>query len=284
MEEREIENVAPEADPEDTVLASVPPTHSVEAKPKKSRRVWRIVAVIVGIILLVGIGTVLGGGLVYARMGGRSARHAGIVIVPRLLGRGDGFFFSRSSREFEFPDVRCHFDLDSSEVIEDGVLVLDVMDDSPAAAAGLETCDIITRVDGKSVEDAASLSDAIAAHEPGDEVTLKVFKADEAETVEMTVTLDEHPDDEALAYLGVRAGGAFKLDVVCGEEDCDSRLFEHLEELSIELGDELHWLPGEDNGIRFFISPGERPGPMFWYHWRSGRNGIRLSIDHGDEM
>ena len=284
MEEREIENVAPEADSDVVDVTPVPSAHTEEVPPKKSRRGWRIVAVIAGIILLVGLGAVLGGGLVYARMGGRGMHRAGAIVVPRILGRGDGFSFSRSSRGFEFPDVSCHFDLDSSEVIEDGALVLDVMDDSPAAAAGLETCDIITQVDDKPVEDAESLSDTIAAYEPGDSVTLKVFKADEAETVEMTVTLDEHPDDETLAYLGVRVGGAFKIDTICGDEDCDSRLFEHLDKLSSKLDDDLRWLPREDNGIRFFFSPDERSGSMFLNRWRSERNGIGLFIDRGNEM
>jgi hypothetical protein len=285
MEEREIKEVALEASVETAGVASVPPTRTGEASPKKTRRVWRVVALIAGIILLVGVGAVLGGGLVYAQMGGRDARHAQIVVAPRVIERNRRFVIPRSPREFVFDDVFCHLDLDSSlEAAEHGVLVLEVIDDSPAAIAGLEVCDIITHVDGESVEDAESLVDVVAEHKPGDDVTVTVFKPGKAETVEIAVTLAEHPDGETLAYLGVRVGGAFEIDIECGEEDCDSRFLKHLDDISIELGDESHGSLEQEDTIRLFISPGIRTRRGFLYRWHLGNDGIELSLDRGDDI
>lgn len=285
MEEREVKDVVLEHETAGAGATSNPPAHTGEAPPQKTRRVWRVVAVIAGIILLVGVGAVLGGGLVYARMGGRVARHARIVVVPRVIERERRFVIPRSPRMFMFDDMLCHLDLDASlQATEHGVLVMEVLNDTPAAVAGLEVCDVITHIDGKAVEDAESLVDAIAGHAPGDEVTLTVFKPGEGETAEITVTLTEHPDDEAQGYLGVRVGGAFKIDVVCDGEECDSRILEHLDDISIEMDDEFDRSFGEEAGVMFSISPGRRAGPRFWLRRHFENDRLEFSIDRGDDF
>jgi len=57
---------------------------------------------------------------------------------------------------------------------ETGVLVLEVVPDSPAARAGLRQGDIIEQVDGDPVSDATALQEAIAVRRIGDELTLQV--------------------------------------------------------------------------------------------------------------
>lgn len=285
MEEREVKDVVLENDSAVTSAASIPPAYTKEAAPKKTRRVWRILAIIAGIILLVGLGAVLGGGLVYARMGGRGVRHAQIVVAPRIIERERRFVIPRSPRAFVFDDLLCHLELDSaSEIVEQGVLVVEVLDDTPAAAAGLEVCDVITEVDGKTIEDAESLVEAVAEHKPGDEMTLTVLKYGEDETTEIEVTLDEHPDDETRAYLGVRVGGAFKIDVVCDGGDCDSRFLEHLDDVLIEMDEEFPWSPGEEASIRLSISPGRMAGPRIWLRRHFENDQIELSIGRGDDF
>lgn len=55
-----------------------------------------------------------------------------------------------------------------------GVVVKEVLPGSAAAKAGLQKGDIITRVDGKILANAAALVDAIRKqHQPGDEVTIR---------------------------------------------------------------------------------------------------------------
>lgn len=102
---------------------------------------------------------------------------------------GDGLFFGSP-------------DLD----LEGGALVLNVVEDSPAAAADLQFGDVITAVDGEPVESPDALTEAITSHEPGERVTLTVRRFDEDEALQIEVTLAEHPDEEGVAYLGVQLG------------------------------------------------------------------------------
>ncbi len=53
-----------------------------------------------------------------------------------------------------------------------GAVVTGVADGSPAAQAGLAAGDVITALDGTNVDSAQALSSAIAAHKPGDHVTI----------------------------------------------------------------------------------------------------------------
>ncbi len=93
-----------------------------------------------------------------------------------------------------------------------GAQVVEVVDDSPASAAGLQADDLITAVDGKTLDGEASLAELIADYQPGDEVALTVERpgADE-ETLELTVTLGEHPDDAARPFLGIRYADSLQI-------------------------------------------------------------------------
>ena len=68
-----------------------------------------------------------------------------------------------------------------------GALVASVLDDEPAAKAGIEAGDVITKVNGKSVENASALLRAIAAHKPGTSVTLDVWRNGKAVSLDVTL-------------------------------------------------------------------------------------------------
>jgi len=86
---------------------------------------------------------------------------------------------------------------------EPGALIVEIEPDGPADAAGLEEGDVIVAVDGEKLTPDDTLADAVAAHEPGDTVTLKVTQLGE-ESRDVTVELGEHPEEEGKAYLGVK--------------------------------------------------------------------------------
>ena len=102
--------------------------------------------------------------------------------------------------------------------IEQGAIVGRVIKDSPASAAGLKRGDVITAVDGKTIQSSDSLIDLIAEREPGDEITLEVYRAGDEQAREIVVTLGEHPDEEGKAYLGVTLGGFLGLELSEGDE------------------------------------------------------------------
>jgi S1-C subfamily serine protease len=73
----------------------------------------------------------------------------------------------------------------------DGALVHRVKPDSPAAAAGLTTGDVITAIDGVKVASMSALVARLRTLKPGDGVRLSVVR--EAATIEMPATLAEKP-------------------------------------------------------------------------------------------
>lgn len=80
-------------------------------------------------------------------------------------------------------DLASSFGYKSTE----GVLIGDVIDDSPASRAGLRAGDIVTQLNGKPVADANELRNAIAATKAGTEVKLRVFRDGQEEEMSVKV-------------------------------------------------------------------------------------------------
>ena len=74
--------------------------------------------------------------------------------------------------------------------------------DSPADEAGLREGDVITAVDGQAVDEDHPLDRRIRRYDPGDRVEITYWREGREHTVR--VRLVEHPDDEDVAYLGIR--------------------------------------------------------------------------------
>lgn len=77
---------------------------------------------------------------------------------------------------------------------EEGLVVVDVLADGPAATSGIEAGDILTGVDGESVDATTSFSQLLLQHRPGDTVSINVDRQGEA--LSFDVTLGERPADD----------------------------------------------------------------------------------------
>lgn len=99
------------------------------------------------------------------------------------------------------------------EGVTAGAVIGEVVEGSPAAESGLQTGDLITALDGQPVAAAGELVELVQAREPGDEVTLEIYRPGEDGAQEITVTLGENPDQAGSPYLGV-AVGTFSLDML----------------------------------------------------------------------
>ena len=75
-----------------------------------------------------------------------------------------------------------------------GVLVAEVLDETPAAKAGIENGDVILELDGNKVSGPNDLSRRVAQFAPGEKVKVRVLR-DESEKV-LNVTLGERDADE----------------------------------------------------------------------------------------
>ncbi|OYT70939.1 MAG: hypothetical protein CFK52_09490 [Chloracidobacterium sp. CP2_5A] len=78
-----------------------------------------------------------------------------------------------------------------------GVVITDVLPDSPAAKGGLQPGDVILELNGKPVRDLRSLRLTVAQTPPGATVKLRVLRDKAARDI--SAKLDELPDDQPLA-------------------------------------------------------------------------------------
>src|SRR6056297_2054740 len=76
--------------------------------------------------------------------------------------------------------------------VEEGAVVVDVGDDTPAADAGLERGDIIVAMDGRPITSMEELTGRIHREQPGNEVSLSVQRGEDELTLE--VELGDRPD------------------------------------------------------------------------------------------
>ena len=78
---------------------------------------------------------------------------------------------------------------------EDGALVIEVIDDSPAESAGFKVYDIITKIGDEKIEDSGDAIEAVRGHEAGDEVEIVVVRKGKEKTLKA-----ELKEREGFAY------------------------------------------------------------------------------------
>ncbi len=81
------------------------------------------------------------------------------------------------------PDLATQFNLKE----ENGALVSDIVENSPADKAGLKRGDVIVEYDGKKTDDPNQLRNMVASSLPGEEHTLKVMREGNPVTVKVVI-------------------------------------------------------------------------------------------------
>lgn len=99
-----------------------------------------------------------------------------------------------------------------------GVRISGVIDDSPAAKAGIVKGDLLASVDGKDVRTAQQAIAAIGERRPGDTIEVGVVKAGGNDVTKISVTLASNPDNKDAAFLGVQLGGPWLAPGLPGPE------------------------------------------------------------------
>lgn len=74
-----------------------------------------------------------------------------------------------------------------------GIVITDIVNDSPADTAGLKARDIIRRFDDIDINSSEDLVNALEDYEPGDEVLLTILR--EGQTMLITLTLGDIPEE-----------------------------------------------------------------------------------------
>ncbi|MGI6074920.1 MAG: DegQ family serine endoprotease [Pyramidobacter sp.] len=97
-------------------------------------------------------------------------------------------------------EMASAFDLKST----DGALIAEVVADSPAEKAGLKRGDIITKIDGKKVENSTQLSTTVRQHMAGDTIKLEVIR--NGKTMNFSLVLSEVDTTVADAAMADKLG------------------------------------------------------------------------------
>lgn len=127
-------------------------------------------------------------------------------------------------------------DDEKPRLVKQGAVVLEVVDDSPAAKLGLKEGDIITEVDGKAVDGPVALAERVRARKPGDAVDL--------------VWLRDGKTMKGKAVLGERQahGYSFRFDERDLEGQSDAEMPEGLGGWKAERKAFLGVTPGDEDG------------------------------------
>jgi S1-C subfamily serine protease len=93
------------------------------------------------------------------------------------------------------PEVKDHINGDPNSGLtvtaDQGILVLRVMPNSPAAQSGLRAGDVIEQVDGRPVQDAADFQGLVEAKKPGDRLSLSLRR--QGQTSQVSLQLGSLP-------------------------------------------------------------------------------------------
>ena len=123
--------------------------------------------------------------------------------------------------------LRAHFGVPEGS----GVMISNVVDDSPAARAGVEVGDILTRFDGEDVTSSRKLTTMVRKAEAGAPADLEIWRDGKVET--LSTTLDERPRPELKAnYFSFLRGsedfdGDGEIDVFVSPENVHEKIQEY---------------------------------------------------------
>jgi S1-C subfamily serine protease len=103
-------------------------------------------------------------------------------IVPQIIRTGSITHTGRAALGVSVATVTPTLAAQDNLAVDHGVLIVNVTPNGPAASAGLKSGDVIVQVDNKPVTDVQSLADALLSKNPGDTVTVTVYRGNQQMT------------------------------------------------------------------------------------------------------
>lgn len=111
----------------------------------------------------------------------------GIVVILVCGGSGAAAFFLYNQLKEPAPPTPAPAVGDTAVLSEQGLLIVRLVPDGPAVAAGLRRGDIILQVDGQPMTAVDQLQQLIWVHEAGDELALQVLRGNETAVYPLTL-------------------------------------------------------------------------------------------------
>ncbi len=137
---------------------------------------------------------------------------------------------------------------------DDGIMVDDVVKDSPAEKAGIKPGDILLEVAGKKMTSAARLGRVVRSFEPGKEIEVKVWR--DRKIINLKVTLSEQGDNEIMNKRKSKKPHAFKIFEDYDDDDDNLLFFQGNCEPGVWLGVQIESL-NDQLGNFFGVKNGE---------------------------
>ncbi|MCY3592545.1 MAG: PDZ domain-containing protein [Acidobacteria bacterium] len=125
--------------------------------------------------------------------------------------------------------LRAHFGVPEGS----GVMISNVMEDSPASRAGVQVGDILTRFDGEDVTSSRKLTSMVRKAEAGDPADIEIWRDGKVEMV--STTLDERPRPDLKAnYFSFLRGsedldGDGEIEVFVSPENVHEKIQEYFD-------------------------------------------------------
>jgi serine protease Do len=153
---------------------------------------------------LVGLATPLGGGGIGYALPAATIRKVYVELLEK--GRVSRPWLGANTQQLSADLARAF-----GTRIADGVLVADVLPESPAASAGLRSGDVVLEINERAVSSRAQLERMVSLLSPGDSVRLKVRRA--ARDLVLSVRLGEEPVEWEVRPDLVKARRLLGIDV-----------------------------------------------------------------------
>ena len=127
----------------------------------------------------------------------------GVVLLAVAYGCAQTHVMSLSTGKkgwlgVEIQDVTKRLKEKEKLTVSEGAYVSDVIEDSPAEGAGIKEGDVIVKLDGKSIDDGADLTNAVSKIKPKTEVKVDIVRGADKKT--LTAKIGRSNDPEAFTY------------------------------------------------------------------------------------
>jgi S1-C subfamily serine protease len=110
------------------------------------------------------------------------------LVVPQIIQNGSVTHTGRAALGIEGQDVDADLQAMDSLSVDYGVLVVGVQSNGAAAQTGVQQGDVIVAIDGKKVDNQASLGDVLATKAPGDKVSISIYRGSQQLTFNVMLT------------------------------------------------------------------------------------------------